>query len=622
MKTIRTSKSTYRLCLTICLWLSLSLGLLTNLQAQTPFLQGQKLVGTNPLPLAEYGLAIAIDGNTAVVGEQSDNVYVYVRQGYSWGLQAKLVSPSGSNTGFGSSVAISGGTIVVGDSDNGFKGAAYVYVRTGSAWTLQQRLSRSHSQRDDLFGYAVAISGNTIAIGAPGENSVRGAIYTYVRTGTVWAIQQRLVATDGASGDWFGRSLALSGNTVIAGAMRGDLDPDHVDQGAAYVFNRSGTSWSETQKLYAVDGEAGDWFSKKLAMHNDTLVVGANSTNLDLSHVDQGVAHVFRNIGGSWMWQQKLYQADGQAGDLFGEAVAVNGATIVVTRSGRSGVPGFASVFVESGGYWLEQQQLVAQDAEVTGFLRNGDVYGATAAIGNNGGILNGGGQSILIGSFVDTIAGNLGQGSVYAFSNVCPPVGIFSRVPVVNPVSLPPIQAGTIVRNEQIATLLQPACAAAGTLSVSVINHTPGDFTISNVVNQNGLVSADLAVSCAAVGRTLSYTLVVSNGSTTVTKRLYVSVIANQAPYFGYRYDHPFVVLEGEDLSIPGIGVYDNGTVTSGSISSTTFGGQIGFDATTGNISIGTASPLGTHTLTVTYFDNCGALRTESIELIVTEPL
>lgn len=591
-----------------CIWIGLALCLMASTQAQTPFSQEQKLVTSNINYLRENN-ALAIDGNTAVIGEPNSdgNVNVYVRQGNGWALQTKI-STLFMGTWSGISVAISGNTIVVGAVG---RGEAYVYVRSGSVWTFQQKLIPTQSLPADQYGSAVAISGNTIAIGAYRENSERGAAYTYVRTGTVWTMQQRLTATDGASGDFFGRSVALSGNTVIVGAYGSDLDLSHVNQGAAYVFNRTGTSWSEPQKLYAVDGEAQDLFGRSVAIHNDTLVIGATGTNLDLSHLDQGVAHVFKRIGGSWLSYQKLYLADGQAGDFFGRAVAVNGATIVVTHIGRSGVPGVASVWVESGGNWIEQQRLSAQDANYS------DGYGSEVAIGNNSGILNGG-NSILVSSFLDSVVGYYAPGAVYAYSNVCPSIAVFPSLPIVNPVNFATVQAGTIARNEQIATMLQPGCAPAGTLSVSVINHTPGDFTISNVVNQNGFVSADFAVSCAVLGHTISYTLVVSNGSRTVQKRLYVPVIANVPPYFVYR-NSPYTVSAGGNLAISG-SPFDNGTIIGASVSSPTFTGNLSVD-TTGKILVGAASPVGTHDVNITLMDQCGATNSESLQLVVTAP-
>ena len=200
----------------------------------------------------------------------------------TWSEQQKLTaSDAAPNDDFGTSVALSGDTAVVGapfDDDAGSaSGSAYVFVRSGTRWSQQQKLTASDAAPNDDFGLAVAVSGDTAVVGAIGDDDagrVSGAAYVFVRSGTRWSQQQKLTASDAASNDLFGISVAVSGDTAVVGA-RGDDDAGGVNSGAAYVFVRSGTRWSEQQKLTASDAAAGIRFGNSVAVSGDTAVVGA-----------------------------------------------------------------------------------------------------------------------------------------------------------------------------------------------------------------------------------------------------------------------------------------------------------------------------------------------------------
>jgi hypothetical protein len=178
---------------------------------------------------------------------------------------AKLAATDGGVADFfGTSVAISGDTAIVGsDQDdvgvNFDQGSAYIFVRSGTTWSQQQKLTASDGASPDIFGYSVAISGDTVIVGAPpddvGANTDQGSAYVFVRSGTTWTEQQKLTAGDGAAGDTFGSSVAISGETIIVGAVNDDVG-GNTDQGSAYVFVRSGTTWSQQQKLTASLGRS------------------------------------------------------------------------------------------------------------------------------------------------------------------------------------------------------------------------------------------------------------------------------------------------------------------------------------------------------------------------------
>jgi hypothetical protein len=306
------------------------------------WVQQQKLVATDGAAFDEFGISVALDGETALVGALRANVggnsnqgaaYVFTRSGASWSQQWKLVAMDGAASNqFGVSVALDGETALVGAfganvGGNSNQGAAYVFTRSGASWSQQQKLAATDGAANDEFGVSVALDGETALVGAPlanvGGNSNQGAAYVFRRSGTSWSQQQKLVAADGASSDFFGFSVALDGETALVGAVEANVGSD-FNQGAAYVFRRSGASWSQEQKLVATDGAADDWFGYSVALDGQTALVGANRANVG-GYASQGAAYVFRRSGASWSQEQKLVATDGAASDLFGYSVALDG---------------------------------------------------------------------------------------------------------------------------------------------------------------------------------------------------------------------------------------------------------------------------------------------------------
>ena len=275
---------------------------------------------------------------TGVNGDQTDGsapfagaVYVFARNGTAWSQQAYLkASNTTADDNFGVSVAVAGDTVVVGaereDSNatgvngNGFNtlashsGAAYVFVRSGTVWSHQAFLKASNTGASDAFGASVAVAGDTIVVGARQEDSNAtgvnhptgqsnesasgsGAAYVFVRNGTAWSQQAYLKASNTADYQAFGTAVATSGDTVIVGA------PVESNSGAAYVFTRGGGVWSQQAYLKASNTGAGDSFGWALAVSGGTLVVGAfsedsnargvNGNQADNSAPDSGAAYVF-----------------------------------------------------------------------------------------------------------------------------------------------------------------------------------------------------------------------------------------------------------------------------------------------------------------------------------------
>jgi hypothetical protein len=374
----------------------------------------QKLTASDGAFGDDFGQSVAFSGSTVVVGARADTIgannnqgsaYVFNRQGGSWVEAQKLTASDGAASDqFGWSVAVSGSTIVVGAwlddiGGNLDQGSAYVFDRHGGSWVETQKLTASDGAARDHFGWSVAISGSTVVAGTIGGNSFQGSAYVFNRQGGSWVDAQKLSASDGASGDEFGYSVAIGGSTVVVGTIGGN-----TAQGSAYVFNRQGGSWVEEQKLTTSDGAAFDLFGWSVAVSGSTVVVSARGDTVG-ANFDQGSAYVFNRQGGSWVEEQKLTASDGAAFDEFGLSVAINGSTVVVGSAvdgiGGNSFQGSAYVFNRQGGDWVEEQKLSASDG---GAL---DFFGHSVAIS---------GSTVVVGAAGDTIGGNSFQGSAYVF--------------------------------------------------------------------------------------------------------------------------------------------------------------------------------------------------------------
>ena len=379
------------------------------------------------------GEAVSISGDTVVVGaprdddngDSSGSAYVFVRSGATWIEQAKLLPGDGAlGDRFGTSVSISGDTVVVGapfDDDNGSSaGSAYVFVRSGTTWTEQAKLLPGDGAASDDFGTSVSIDGDITVVGAiqhddSGGNS--GSAYVFVRSGATWSEEAKLLASDGAAGDFFGQSVSVSGSTAAVGALQ--YDDAGTSSGSAYVFVRSGTTWSEQAKLTASDAAAGDFFGGSVAISGDTFVVGAphDDDNGNLS----GSAYVFARNGTTWGEEAKLLASDAATFDSFGGSVAISGAMVVAGArfdDDDGSNSGSAYVFVRSGGTWSEDEKVLAPDAvQDDQFGTAVSVSGATVVAGAPGHFVSAGSSGA---AYVHDLPDGDGDGAIDALDN-CP---------------------------------------------------------------------------------------------------------------------------------------------------------------------------------------------------------
>ncbi|HZF38328.1 MAG TPA: hypothetical protein VE715_05875, partial [Blastocatellia bacterium] len=267
--------------------------------------QQAKLTADDAAETDSFGASVAIDGDTAVVGAPNDDTaagidagsaYIFVRSGTSWNLQAKLTgSQAQAGDTFGAAVGISGDMIVVGaPSAFGGAGQAYVYVRSGTSWS--QDIFTHSTAGPDRVGQAVAVDGNTVVIGAPFTDlttgSDAGAVYVLMRDGSSWS-DVLLTAGDAAFGDQFGSGVAVDGDLIVIASPFTDDAGVGVDVGAAYVFARSGTSWSQETKLFPAAPQENGFFSlNSVAISGNTAVVGDQAADTSAG-VDAGEVTVF-----------------------------------------------------------------------------------------------------------------------------------------------------------------------------------------------------------------------------------------------------------------------------------------------------------------------------------------
>ncbi len=310
---------------------------------------------------------------------------------------------------FGVSVALSGTTALVGAyyktiGSNDNQGAAYVFTFNGSTWIQQQELTASDGAAEDGFGWSVALSGTTVLVGAilhtVGSNAGQGAAYVFTFNGSKWVQQQELTASNGAAVDEFGTSVALSGTTGLVGAMENSIGSNQY-QGAAYVFTFNGSKWVQQQELTASDGAANDNFGISVAQSGTTALVGAPYHAIG-SNDTQGAAYVFTFNGSKWVQQQELTANDGAADDNFGISVALSGTTALVGAIGPNDAQGEAYVFTFNGSKWVQQQELTASDGAA------GDYFGYSVALS---------GTTTLVGAILHTVNSNDSQGAAYVFT-------------------------------------------------------------------------------------------------------------------------------------------------------------------------------------------------------------
>lgn len=388
---------------------------LTVSTSSQPYNEVNKIVASDRINNVEFGRAVAISNNYAVVGSQlEDNdaegknpkpdagaVYIYERgsDGKWKQIQKIVASDRTPGANFGWSVAISGNTIVVGAiyerfdasgrNESNSEGAAYVFERgADGVWKQTQKLLSSDRDTGyNYFGQSVGIDGNVIVVGAPGhcrDSTERqegyvgdaGAVFVFEKRGNNWRRTYKLLASDRQLGGSMGNSVAISGNRVIAGAWAHDYGIKGEERmeacGAAYVWERMDDGkWTRAQKLVASDGTPYDEFGYSVAIDGDNAVVGARNVTLNKGDEDNygytGEAYIFsRNENGEWKEVEAIMPKDRKEGQQFGSSVGVSGNyAIVGAWRGDAKKPYIGVIYIywkNPAGKWVQSQKISASD--------------------------------------------------------------------------------------------------------------------------------------------------------------------------------------------------------------------------------------------------------------------
>jgi hypothetical protein len=462
-----------------------------------------------------YRVAISGDGTKVVVGSHAEEAstgsghrgaaYIYTLSDGSWSQTAKLLASdqSGTNASFGVSQAMNsdGTKVIIGAQAQGGWGAAYIYTYSSGSWSQEgSTLLASDKQADDQFGQSVSMNsdGTRVIVGAFWEaegGSTAGAAYVFAYNGTSWAQEDKLVASDAQSGDWFGEAVSMSsdGTRVVVGARL-----EASSKGAAYVFNFSSGSWDTGTKIpVPSDIVAGDYLGQTVSISGDgtKVLIGAPADHS--SSADSGSVYVFTYNGSSWVQEVKLTAATPGANAQFGMgSVSMNsdGTKIIVGEYQDYGSRGAAHIFTYSSGSWDSGLKIVPTSRTSSG------VFGAGAAMSSDG-------TRVIVGEHENGV----GKGSAYIFdynSNQ-----IFDSATQVFTATGTGIVSGSTVQLEGAdGTLYSVFDATAAGTQVTFKMGTlgaSGAYTIANqpyklkVNSTSGLIGTSTAVIGFAVGWT-----------------------------------------------------------------------------------------------------------------------
>ncbi|MGZ4961027.1 MAG: hypothetical protein ACXWBP_11885 [Limisphaerales bacterium] len=325
------------------------------------WVQTQKL--TDPAPPCggdKFGTSVAMQDGLLVVGQPegcsslglTGRAFVYRLIGGTWVLQQTLTEipplPQFPSFGFGSAVSISGNTIAVSDPENSAGvavGAISIFTNNGTTWNPQAQIFAPFGNENvNSFGSAITVDGDTLLVGAPLLGAF-GAAYVYVRTGTIWTLQQTLTPPVLRSAELFGTAVALEGDTAVVGAPGMTIPPLG---GATFVFHRSGTTWTSTQELEATDGVTNNalGFGSSISLLNGTMVIGAPGRTVN-GQANAGGADIFQFNGTSWVLAQQIAAFDPTSAAAFGSAVDIGESGVIV------GAPFDITGFLNAGAAYI-----------------------------------------------------------------------------------------------------------------------------------------------------------------------------------------------------------------------------------------------------------------------------
>jgi hypothetical protein len=363
----------------------LPMGAQVAFAGSTPFAVDQDIVyAQSPVGGEQFGSAVAISGDTLVVGvpeydivggpQNAGRADVFVWSGTDWVKQTSLYAPSlADGDRFGTSVAIQGDTIVAGapfrDGSHGESGAAYVFTRTGTAWSAADALADEFAVDGDKMGQSVDIDGDTIVVGCPGRGSGEGAVRVFVWDGGEWSSNGGVFADapGGEPGHRLGECVSVSGDTLLASA--GGFD---MEIGSVVAFTRDGASWEFEQRLYEPVSTPGEQFGGPIDLQADGYVAVIGSPAHDVgAEADKGIAYVYARTATGWECTATLNNPSTNSadGDWFGSSVAFDGHKLILVGAYWDDAHvGAAYYFQSRNGVW-EMAQKVTPDADPCCYL-------------------------------------------------------------------------------------------------------------------------------------------------------------------------------------------------------------------------------------------------------------
>lgn len=345
-----------------------------------------------------FGASADISGDYIVVGDPGDDqvaswagaAYLFQRRAgmLDWERKQKIFgSDINFFDSFGYSVAIDGDRLVVGAPHNDPAGAwfgfAYVFVRVGETWVEQQKLVSSGSSLEDGFGFSVAISGDVIAVGAPGEQTRAGRTYIFQWNGSAWMEQAILVGSDTVAEDTFGTALSLNQGRLLVGAMW-----DDNGSGSAYVFRQDGVPWVQEAKIMASDTGNGGFFGASVSLFGHLAVIGAYAAQVTAP--GSGAAYAYSLSGGVWRNEQKLVAPDPQPFQVeyFGRSVGISQNLLLIGASSdddQAEGAGSAYVFERNENAWIFRSEFYAANSTLgLGFGLDIALDGSYAIVSSN----------------------------------------------------------------------------------------------------------------------------------------------------------------------------------------------------------------------------------------------
>lgn len=396
----------------------------------TGAIQTSVLVPADFEQLASFGWSVDVSGSTAIIGargadpdlgqgplEDAGAAYIFHLTETGWVEETRLVaSDAASGDTFGVSVAIDGNTVVVGATgvdrekeENA--GAAYVFARQEGGWKQKARLVAPSPVADDSFGAAVAIQGITIVVGADSKDYGpivdAGAAFVFIERGGSWDRKATLLPDTPTLGGYFGAAVAIQGNRVAIGATEANLQGE-PGTGSAYVFRGSGRTWTQEAVLSLDDGRRGDFFGNSVALFDNSLAVGAVFRDPDLGAgriTNAGSVSTFRLEDGDWKFEQELTAADSEPFAGFGRSVDLYGQLLAIGAEGKSqeglSEAGTVYLYARNKAAWQPQTRVVAE------VVAEDDNFGNAVALS---------GERMVVGSVGADINGQIGAGKAYAY--------------------------------------------------------------------------------------------------------------------------------------------------------------------------------------------------------------